>query len=101
MSAVVSNACDDESRAFMREHDVLVHQHAQAQPPELCRPRRLARVVLMITGDEVRAIPCAEPPQRRGMARKVAYRTIDDVAGHGDEVRLEVVYSVYDGIDVR
>ncbi len=87
--AEVRHAGEHDPRALMREHDVLVHQHAHAEALELGGPGGLARVILVIAGDEERAVPRVKSRERRGVARQVAHRAIDEIARQRDDIGLE------------
>ncbi len=100
MRAEIRDARQHQLRALMREHDVLVHQHAHAEALELSGPRGLARVVLVIARDEERAVASGEARERRGVARQILHRAIDHIAGDGDDIRLQRIDRIDDSLDV-
>ena len=79
---------------------MLVHQHRQAEPADFGDPGRGIRIVFMIAGDEISAVARFQIGQRRGVRRKLHDAAIDQVARHGDHVRIQRIDHVYDGLQV-
>src|SRR6185437_8937198 len=67
MRAEIGHPSDDDARAAVGNHDVLVHENAQSEPRNLAYPRPLAGIVLMVAGYEERTVPRAQLAERRGM----------------------------------
>ncbi len=65
--AEVRDAGEHDLRTLVLEHDVLVHQNPHAEALELGRPGGLTRVVLVIAGDEERAVTRTQSRERRGV----------------------------------
>src|SRR3954454_7495948 len=99
MRAVIGDTGDDDVRAPVLEHHMLVHQHAHAEPAQLSDPCARARVVLVIAGDEIGAMTRLQSRHRLGVMCKLAYAAIDQIAGDRDHVDLELIDDVDDRID--
>ena len=100
MRAVVRDTGDDHGGTPMRHDDVLIEQNSQPQPLELGGPCTLPGVVLMIARHEKRPVACTQSGEGFGVRREVLHRTIDQIAGHCDQIRIECIYGVDDRIDV-
>ena len=53
----------------------------------------------MIAGDEVGAVACGQPGQWRCVQRQFLYLPVDQITGHGDQVRLQTVDAIDDLLD--
>ena len=100
MRAGVGDAGDEQRARVVLEDDVLVQQHRHPAPAELEDPCLRAGVVLVIAGDEERAMARRELRQRRDVPRQLAHIAVDEVAGHRDHVGLEAVDRLDDVADV-
>ena len=69
--------------------DMLVAQHRDAQPAHELRPRVDAGEVVVIAGDEEHSVLGPQSRQRSHVRPDVAYRSVDEIAGDGDEVRIQ------------
>jgi hypothetical protein len=54
------------------EHDVLVDEDDEPEPPQFDQPRVRAGVVLVVTRDEIRPVPRLEARERLGVRCKIA-----------------------------
>ncbi len=44
-------------------------------------------------------MPRGQPGQRRGVRRQLLHRAVDQITGHGDQVRLQAVDERHDPLD--
>src|SRR5579859_657219 len=100
MRAVVGYASDDNGLAVVIEDRVFIKQHIQTEPAYFRDPGVCTRVVLVVASDEVGAMARGEPRERRGVRSKPLNASIHQVAGYGDQVRLQVVDGIDDAADV-
>src|SRR5439155_24353583 len=69
-------------------------------PLELGGPGTLPGVVLMIARHEECAVARTQSRKGLGVRREVRHRTIHQIAGHRDEICIELIYRVDDRVDV-
>src|SRR6266403_2780183 len=98
MSREIGYSGEQQRRSIVLQYYVLIFEHNEAEPPQLRGPRPFARLVFMVTGHEIYAVPGRQTRQRRGMPRQVQYRAVDQIAGDGDEVCFQIVDSSHDAL---
>ena len=101
MGAVIGDACHHDTFAPMLQHDMLVEQHVQAQPAELIDPRMSSGVVLVVPRHEKSAVAGVHPLQRARVGGQILDTAVDDVAGDGDDIGLQRVDGLHNGLDIR
>src|SRR5258706_405339 len=101
MRRPVRDAGDRERRAVVIEHHVLVDEDARAQAAQLADPCVGAGVVLVVAGDDIRAVARFEPREGLRVVREVADRAVDEIAGDRDHVGAEPVHALDDLLDER
>src|SRR6185369_1656691 len=98
--AEIRHARYDDAGALVLQHDVLVHQHAQPEPPDLGYPRAHARVIFVISGDEEGAVARRQARQAFGVPREFHDGAVDEIAGDGDHVSVKIVDRIDDGAEM-
>src|SRR6185369_7624230 len=96
----VGHPGQDEAGTPVGDDDVAVVQATQSDPLEFTHPGRRTGVVLVVAGHHIAAMPAAQAAERRGMGAQVLDAAIDHVAGYGDQIGIELIDAVDDGLDV-
>src|SRR5712692_6202772 len=78
---------------------MLVVQHGDTQSPQFRHPGVGSGIVLVISGDEVDALPRAQGGQRSHVLAQLPDRTVDKVAGDRYYVWLELVHLLHDAVE--
>ena len=92
-AAVVVDADQIEGQRALPDRDALVAQHAHAERRDRAHPAVGARVVVVVAGHEVDAVAAAQAREGRDLVRQQLDLAVDEIAGHGDEVRRERVHA--------
>ena len=87
----IVDASDVDHFSVLGQLHAFVAKGPNADPPQKREPRVRSRVVLVITGDEVRAETCLNLPEWRYGMPEVFDRTVDEVARDRYDVGLERV----------
>ena len=93
VAAMVVDADQIEGLLALPDRDALVAQHAHAEPGDRTRPVVGARVVVVVARHEVDAVAAAQAGERRDLVREQLDLAVDEIAGHGDEIRRERVHA--------
>src|SRR3954454_15381643 len=94
MRVEVSHPGDNDGLPLMNEHDVLVHQHAEAKTPQLRYPGVHSGIVLMISSDKKHPMARTQSPHGFRMSGKTLNATVDQVAGYGNHVGLQRIHRI-------
>src|SRR5690606_16291584 len=100
MSREIGDPCHDKLGAAVVDHDVLIEQDLESEPPELGKPWAGAAVVLVVACDEERAELRLQAGEWRNVLREVRNRAVHQVARDGDDVRLQAIHPLDDGFDI-
>ena len=100
MGAEVGDAGDYQGRTIVGHDRVLVEQHLQAQALEFSRPGAFARVVFVIAGYKKGSMARTQPGERCRVRCELPHRPVDDIACHRDEIRMQAIHCIHDGVNV-
>ena len=98
MSREIGYPGEQQRRPIVLQYYVLIFEHNEAEPPQLRGPRPLSRIIFMIAGDEIHPMAGRQIRQRRGVPRQVQHRAVDQIAGDGDEVCIELIDASHDAL---
>src|SRR6201986_4340281 len=75
----------------MPQNDVLILEYVHSQSPDFFSPGTLARVVLVIAGHEICAMPGRQTRERGRVRRELLDGAIHQIARHRDQIRMKFV----------
>jgi hypothetical protein len=100
MRAMIGHATHDDGCTPVHKHDVFIHEHAQPEASDFGHPCLDPRIVFVVAGDEKGAVPRRQPRQGQRVLGEVGDAAVDQIPGHGNQVRVELVHCIDDRVEV-